>query len=199
MIWTTARSTSPGIAPSGAAQSAAVAGSHWPAAAAAYSRGAMSAQTCALRPLGADRRPARLDERAAGGQAPALVGARFRDAAGVAGPHRAQPAAVARASLDDDQRRCRAPGAASRAVGHGSVRDAVAVLAAPGGEVDAKCRVPAGDGQPLARSQPGERPGDQQVPALVESQVAEIGEFGGWHRGVTYGRYPAAVISPFSS
>jgi hypothetical protein len=47
----------------------------------------------------------------------------------------------------------------------------VAVLAAPGGEVNAQRRVPAGYGQPLAWRQPRERPGDQQVPAIVEPEV----------------------------
>ena len=130
-----------------------------------------------LCPLGADRRAARLDERAAGRQAPGLVGARLGSAGGVAGPHRAKPAAVARASLDDDQRRRRAPRLGV------AVREVVAVLAAPGGEVDAQCRVPAGNGQPLARGEPRERPGDQQVPALVKPEVGEVGYVRGGHNG----------------
>jgi hypothetical protein len=54
--------------------------------------------------------------------------------------------------------------------------------------VDAQRRVPSGDGQPLARGEPRERPGEQQVPALVEPEVGEISELAGWHREPLYGR-----------
>jgi hypothetical protein len=54
--------------------------------------------------------------------------------------------------------------------------------------VDAQCRVTAGDGQPPARGQPRERPGDQQVPALVKAEAGEVSEFGDWHREPPYGR-----------
>jgi hypothetical protein len=43
----------------------------------------------------------------------------------------------------------------------------VAVFPAPGGEVDAQRRVAAGDGQPAAGRQGGERAVDEQVPAVV--------------------------------
>jgi len=55
------------------------------------------------------------------------------------------------------------------------------VRAAPGGEVNAQRRVPAGYGQPLARGASGQRPGDKQVPALVQPEVGQIGQLSGGH------------------
>jgi hypothetical protein len=51
----------------------------------------------------------------------------------------------------------------------------VPVLAAPGGEVDAERLMVSCHGQPLARRERFKRTGNEQVAALVEAQVREVG------------------------
>jgi hypothetical protein len=112
----------------------------------------------AFGPFGVEGRAAGLDEGAAGGQAPAPVGALVRRASGGAGPDRVTPAPVAGIAFGDH-----------------AARQAVAALAAPDGEVDSQGGMAPGDSQLVTGVQAGERVLQEQVTALVEAETVKVG------------------------
>ena len=138
-------------------QSTAVAGSHWLRGRRGVEpRRDVGPDVLTVRPLGADRRAARLDQRAARREAPALVGAAARRAAAARRPAPRRASALARPVALGDH-------AAVARVGHRRGRCPCARHQAA--RWMRERRVPPGDRQPVAGRQPRERPLDEQVPA----------------------------------
>src|SRR5262245_58614039 len=154
----------------GASHGIAVVGSHCAAAACAYRLGAVGPHLVLMRECERDRRHTSLDQRTAGGEAPA----RIRDVGDRSGRGRiGQPRAYGlvrprmhlRTDLDD---RCDA------VVVGDDLDDAVALRTAPHRQMDAELAIVAVHAHALASAASHQRPREQQIGAAIEPERAEL-------------------------